>query len=136
MSYATVSDMTARFGARELTELTDRTGSGAPDAGLIEQALTDAAAEIDGYLRGRYALPVAPAMPAVLTRIACDLARYLLAAERATEEVRARFEDARRLLAAIADGRVRLGIDPAVAGGGGSMEVVTGSRARDWGMLA
>lgn len=135
MSYANAAEMIARYGERELTELTDRVGAGVPDAALLERALSDAATEIDGYLRGRYALPP-DTVPALLKRIACDIARYLLAAERATDEMRARYEDARKILAAIADGRVRLGLAPAVTDGGGAMEVATGSRPRDWGMLA
>lgn len=110
MSYATLSDLIARFGEREIVDLTDRTGVGAVDEAIAQAALDEAASMIDGYLRDRYALPVAAPVPAVLARIACDLARFYLAAERATEEMRDRHDAARRLLADIASGRVRLGI--------------------------
>ncbi|MDD3610466.1 MAG: DUF1320 domain-containing protein [Halothiobacillaceae bacterium] len=137
MSYATLADMSVRFGEAALIELTDRTGVGHIDMSVLDEALADAAAEIEGYLTGRYALPVA-VVPPLLARIACDIARYRLAAERASEEMRARYEDARKMLHAIADGRVRLGIAPAlsaVPGAGGSLEVVTGHRPRDWGVI-
>jgi len=117
MTYATLSDMAAAFGDRELIELTDRTGSATVDSALVQRAIDEAGDEIDGHLRGRYALPVAAPIPPLLTRIACDLARYALAAERATEEMQARAAAARKLLAAIAEGRMRLGIaaaDPLV----------------------
>lgn len=134
MSYASSADMIARFGERELVELTDRVGAGVPDAALIQRALDDAASEIDGYLRGRYALPLAT-VPPVLRRIACDIARYLLAAERATDEIRWRYERGLKILDGIAAGRVHFALAQA-GGGGGSMEVSVGSRPRDWGMLA
>lgn len=139
MPYATLADLTERYGERELVELTDRIGAGVVDMAAVSRALADAEAEIDGYLRGRYALPTHEPVPPVLMRIACDLARYQLASERASEEVRTRYDDARRLLEAIATGRVRLGLAPADAsapGTGGSLEVAQRARSRDWGMLA
>jgi phage gp36-like protein len=107
--YATQADLEARFGADELTQLTDRSGAHVPDAAIVARALADADAEIDGYLASRYALPLST-VPAVLARIACDIARYRLWEDRASEEVRRRYEDARRLLEAIARGTVSLGL--------------------------
>ncbi len=138
MPYATPADMIARFGEPEMTALSDAVGAGVPDNAALSRALALAEDEIDGYLRGRYALPVS-SVPAVLARIACDIARFELAVERATDEMRARHDDARRLLEAIAAGRVKLGMEPAgvaAPGAGGSLEVARGTRARDWGMLA
>jgi phage gp36-like protein len=113
MPYATQADMEMRFGADELTQLTDRVGAGIPDAAIVARALADANAEIDGYLASRYSLPLAT-VPTMLVRIACDIARYRLWEDRASEEVRRRYEDARRLLEAIAKGAVSLGL-PAAA---------------------
>ena len=114
MPYATQADLEARYGADELTQLTDRIGAGVPDAAVINRALADADAEIDGYLATRYALPL-PTVPPVLARIACDIARYRLWEDRASEEVRRRYEDARRILESIANGRVSLGLPEATA---------------------
>lgn len=114
MSYAQLADLVARFGEEELVSRTDRTGSGLMDLAAIDRALADAAAEIDGYVAARYRLPL-PVVPAVLTRIACDIARYRLWQDAASEEVRARYEDARRLLEAIARGLVSLGLAAADA---------------------
>jgi len=114
MTYATQADLEARFGADELTQLTDRIGSGLPDASIIARALADADAEIDGYLASRYALPLA-IVPTALARIACDIARYRLWEDRASEEVRRRYEDARRLMESIAKGMVSLGLPEASA---------------------
>jgi len=119
MAYATLADLVSRHGEDELAQLTDRVGAGVPDATIVERALTDADAEIDGYLASRYAMPLA-IVPPVLARIACDIARYRLWADRASEEVRRRYEDARRVLESIARGQVSLGLpatnaEPALA---------------------
>jgi phage gp36-like protein len=114
MPYATQADLETRFGVDELTQLTDRTGAGVPDAGIVARALSDADAEIDGYLASRYALPLAT-IPPVLVRIACDIARYRLWEARASEEVRIRYEDARRALESIAKGVISLGLPEANA---------------------
>jgi phage gp36-like protein len=112
--YATQADMEARFGVDELTQLTDRVGAGVPDAAIVARSLADADAEIDGYLATRYALPLAT-VPSMLARIACDIARYRLWEDRASEEVRRRYEDARRILESIAKGMVSLGLPEANA---------------------
>jgi phage gp36-like protein len=114
MPYATQADLEARFGVDELTQLTDRVNAGVPDTAIVARALTDSDAEIDGYLASRYALPLAT-VPPVLARIACDIARYRLWEDRASEEVRLRYEDARRLLESIARGQVSLGLPAASA---------------------
>jgi phage gp36-like protein len=114
MPYAAQADLEARFGADELTQLTDRVGAGVPDAGIVARALADADAEIDGYLASRYALPLAT-VPPVLNRIACDIARYRLWEDRASEEVRRRYEDARRTLESLAKGVMSLGLPEASA---------------------
>lgn len=109
MSYATVADLIARYGETELIQRTDRLGVGAIDMATAERALADADAEIDGYLAARYRLPL-PTTPALLARIACDIARYRLWEEQASDEVRSRYEDARRLLEHLARGLVSLGL--------------------------
>lgn len=109
MPYATQADMVTRFGEAELIDLTDRDGStGAIDSALVETALEDAASTIDGYVGRRYDLPLDP-VPKVLTRLACDLARYFLYENRATEEAEKRHDDAIKLLRDISSGTVHLG---------------------------
>lgn len=107
MSYASEAELRTRFGSDEIDVVSGRDPGGA--AAAIARALSDADAEIDAYLEARYALPL-PHVPPVLARIACDIARYRLWAERAPDEVRQRYEDARRFLEALARGDVRLGL--------------------------
>ncbi len=114
MGYATQQDMVDRFEESELISLTDSANTGTINAVVLGKALADADAEIEGYLVGRYQLPLA-SVPPVLTRIACDVARYYLYDDHAPEHVRTRYEDARKLLEGIASGRVQLGL-PASAG--------------------
>jgi phage gp36-like protein len=78
--YATVADMTARFGETHLIRLSrpeDRTAE-TVDEVKVETALADVSAVIDGYIRGRYFVPIA-APPAEIVRATCVLARYELA---------------------------------------------------------
>ena len=106
MPYATASDLIARFGEEELRQLADPQGTGTWDAGIVHQALADASAEMDAYLAQRYAVPV-PASD-LIVRICCDIARYRLWEDRASDEVRSRYEDAVRMLRDIAAGRAAL----------------------------
>ena len=110
--YATQADLETRFGSEELAQLSDRAGGTVIEAAVVARAIADAEAEIDGYLAGRYALPLA-SVPAVLGRIACDIARYRLYDDRVTEAVRKRYEDAVRDLRALAAGTLQLdGVTP------------------------
>ncbi len=107
MTYATQADLTDRFGAVELAQLTDRASGQVIDTAVLDRALADADAEINSYLASRYALPLA-STPTVLVRLAADMARYRLHDDRVTEAVRARYQDAVSLLKRLASGEVRL----------------------------
>lgn len=108
--YAIRADMITRFGDNEVVMLTDRNRSGQIDDAVLDQHLADAAAEIDGYLAGRYPLPLATP-PRVLTGYACDIARYRLCGSMAmvTDDIRDRYRDAVRFLEHVASGKVSLG---------------------------
>ena len=112
MPYATQADLEARFRQQELIELTDESGIGVIDAAAVAVALADADSEINGYLAGRYALPLAQTSPE-LVRLACDIARYKLYDTRATEQVKARYDDAIKKLRDVSRGVASLGIDQA-----------------------
>lgn len=112
MAYLTPAELATRYGQDRLIDLTDRDGDGLADDPMINQALADASAEIDGYLAARYALPL-PMVPAILARIAGDIAIYRLLSLRRLgdiEDARRRYEDVRRLLEAISRGTVSLGL--------------------------
>jgi phage gp36-like protein len=111
MDYATPDDLLSRYPQRLLAQLTDEAGQ-AYQPEVARRALADAAAEINGYLVGRYALPLA-STPVVLTRLSCDIALYRLMGLRPAgdiEDARRRYEDAVRVLERIGDGRINLGV--------------------------
>lgn len=123
--YASVANMIERFGETEIVELTDLEHTGQVDTAMAEQALTDATAEIDGYLAARYRLPVTDT-PRLLSLLCTDIARYRLQRGVTTDQARQRYEDALAQLKAIARGEINLPLatpPPASA----EPQVVTGS---------
>lgn len=84
--YATVAHMVERFGETEMirTSMPEDRETETMDAAKIEVALSDASALIDGYLRGRYRVPVAEPRKDLI-RATCVLARYDLAKGERTE---------------------------------------------------
>jgi phage gp36-like protein len=115
MAYAQPSDMIARYPNRDLVQLTNEDPSQTTvNEAALTQALADASAEIDGYLESRFALPLGDP-PAVLARLACDIAMYRLQALRPLHdlaEARKRYDDAVALLMHVADGTLTLGLSP------------------------
>lgn len=115
MAYAVVSDMTARFGEAEMIQLTYVASDGddgpAVNAATIGLAIESASGQMDMYLGARQALPLtglSTGQTADLTRLCCDIARYRLWDDRASDEVRARYEDAIRVMEMIATGKLTL----------------------------
>ena len=102
MPYATRDDLTERFGEAEIAQRERMLPPGA-----IERALSDAGQDVDGYLSARYTVPVSP-IPATLVRLACDIARYRLLGDAASDDVRSRYKDAISALRDIGAGRSRL----------------------------
>lgn len=125
MPYATQQNLVDRFGETEIIQLTDRENVGAIDADVLNQAIADADAEIDGYLASRYPVPIVPT-PSILALYCGDIVRYRLYDDGATDEVRRRYDDAIKFLRLAAEGKVRLGADEPAAVGGAQME--TGGR--------
>lgn len=109
MSYATQADMVDRYGERELILLTDRDNTGVIDSTVLDRALADATAEIDGYLAARYQLPLT-STPTVLVRVCADIARYHLHDDNIPEPVEIRYKAAVDLLRQVSLGRVALGV--------------------------
>lgn len=109
--YCTLQDLVDAFGRDTIQQLTDRADPpvGAIDETVAERAIRDASETIDAYLSGQYSLPFA-VVPGPLRRVACDLAHYyLFAGTEVPDGVRQRYEDAERFLAAVSQGKVKLG---------------------------
>ncbi len=107
MTFATLSDLQARFGDREIKLLADRDNDGVIDAGVVESALEDADAEIVSLIGQAVSIDTAN-LPRNLVRLACEIARFRLYGANVGEEVRKRYEDAVRQLRLIATGQATL----------------------------
>jgi len=112
MSYATPQDIINRYPNRDLVQLTNEDPTITTiNTAVLQQALDDASAEIDGYL-GRFTLPLTD-VPEVLNRLACDLAIYRLQSLRPIHDLadaRRRYDDALAMLSKVASGEMTLGI--------------------------
>lgn len=134
MTYATQSGLIQRYGEQMLVALTDRADvpTGTVDAAVVARALAESDALIDGYLAGRYSLPLA-AIPPILTPIAEVIAIYTLHITEPEAKVKADYEAAMKRLAEISKGVIQLkdatGIEPAAPGGTG---VQISDRDRDF----
>ena len=111
MPYATRDDLLERFGEAEITKRESMLPTGAAD-----KTLQDASADIDAYLSPRYPTPVDAPSP-TLNRMCCDIARYYLAGDSASEDARRRYADAIAALRDVAAGRRTLDV-PAKPDGG------------------
>jgi phage gp36-like protein len=114
--YCNSYDLINRFGSTELIQRTDRTGSDVIDDAVLDQAISDASAEIDAYLSG---FPL-PSTSTVLVGIACDIARYRLYDDqilysemgRPISQVAVRYERWIAYLKDVAEGKIKLSPDP------------------------
>lgn len=109
MAYCTRQNLIDRFGEAELIQRTDRTGTGVIDDAVLNEAIADAGAEIEGYLTA-YQLPLTT-VPANLERIACDITRYYLFSDVKVELVQTRYDNAIKYLSLVAKGVVNLAPD-------------------------
>jgi phage gp36-like protein len=128
MPYATVTDLQDRLGEARLMQLTDLADPpiGLVDTAVAQKALDDAEAEIDGYLVGRYALPLSPA-PGVLRVHACTIAHYRLLGSAVDEATKDDYKATRQFLTMVAKGDVLLTApDQAVAPAGLGMVMFNG----------
>ncbi len=101
--------MVDRFELDELIQLTDTTGTGIIDESKVKAAIADASNIIDGYLGGRYNLPLANS-PAVLVRLCANMARYNLYDNAVSEVVERNNKAALDFLHNVGTGKIKLGL--------------------------
>ena len=124
MAYTTLSQLTDRFGERMLIALTDRAtvATGVIDTNVIDAAITAADAMIDGYLAGRYTLPLT-VTPQLIADLSEEIAIWKLHRSQPDEKIAEDYKAAIRTLKDIASGTIRLdvaGTAPASTGGTGA----------------
>ncbi len=124
-AYTDQAALVKRYGADMLIRATDRgaVATGVIDAAVVAKACQDASDIIDGYLAGRYALPLA-AIPPLVATLAEDIAIWRLHPYEPDPKLKADFDAAMRSLRDIGSGAIRLpatGVEPATTGGTGAM---------------
>ena len=133
MSYATLEQLTDRFGEQLLVQLTDRAqpATGAIDETIVDRALADADAVIDGYLAGRYRLPIETDTPALLIDLALVIAIYKLHPYGTDEKIVRDYDQALKTLRDISSGAIRLAVAGVEAATSGAEGVQASDRPRD-----
>lgn len=111
--YCTTDDLITRFGETEIIQLTSKESPiDAINYDVLNLAISDASAEIDGYL-ARFSLPLV-SVPKTLTRICCDIARYFLYDDSTLTEdhpVDKRYKAVIKFLEQVSKGTISLGVD-------------------------
>lgn len=116
MAYAALTDLIAAFGEDEILALADRDDDGVADSTVIASAQSRSQSLIDGYLGGRYGVPVVSPYPVVLIGVDADIQRYLLYDNEPPDRVKEAYQFAIAWLRDVATGRVVLAL-PAPATG-------------------
>lgn len=139
--YITREDVAAAVSLAELVQLSNDEGYGEPDWQIVDRAIAYACELADGYLMGRYALPLETA-PSILRHLCTDIARHWLHQRRINaaelpKPLQAAYDNAVKLLVQIRDGKIHLGIRAAAAATekpqpeGGAYNV-RGKAKQDW----
>ncbi|MFZ6872864.1 gp436 family protein [Undibacterium sp. Di27W] len=110
--YCSVQDLIDAFGEKELISLSNRDVPGSTvNVDVVNKAISQAQAEIDVYLEGRYPLPLA-STPIILQQISQDLTRFFLHTRIDDDHpVSKRYNQRIRLLSEISKGKCSLGLD-------------------------
>lgn len=133
MAYATVDDLISLFGEDETTVLSNKGGSDILDREALELAIGYASSEVDSYLAGRYAVPLATPVPPVVMMVTADIVRYRLTSGDVSEKdpVAARYKTTVAWLRDVASGVVSLPCAGTASGEtSGGVEINPGTR--DW----
>ena len=112
MAYPTAADLVTRYGDDLVTSLSDRADepTGTYDEAVVAAAIEAADAEVDGYLAGRYVLPLS-STPVLVKRISEALAIWHLHVTEPDKQISEGHKVAQQQLRDIADGRIVLQVD-------------------------
>lgn len=115
MPYSTVDDMKKMLPEDLIVQLTDDEATGSINQARVDEAISQADADIDSYCGERYGVPFTSA-PDIIKKLSVDIAIYNLYSRlvRDMPDVRAeRYRSSVKQLEAIAKGNISLGADPA-----------------------
>lgn len=130
--YATLDQLKERFSEKMLLSLTDRAtpAAGVIDEDVVDRALADTQAQIDGYLAARYKLPLVDT-PALVTDLALVIAIYKLHRKSPDDKIKEDYNQAIKTLRDISAGVVRLNVEGVEPTSSGNSGVRTNDRPRD-----
>lgn len=125
--YCTLEDLKKQVREEVLVELTDDERLGQVNTERVNRAIEDASALIDSYASARYPVPLDP-VPAVIRRVAVDIALYNLFSRRGFDEEKSadkaivdRYKGALEFLELLAKGLVSIGVSQPPAEGGAAI---------------
>jgi len=124
VAYTSLADLIDRHGERQLIGLTDRgdVATDTIDTDVVDAALADTDALINGHLAAKYQLPLSTVDP-LIRDLAKAIAIYKLHVYEPNGKIVQDYKDALVTLRDIARGVVQLradGVAPATTGGGGA----------------
>ena len=121
MPYCTLNDIKDQIPEANIIQLTDDEGLDEVNQERVDKAISVAGSVIDGYLRGRYSLPLEN-VPELIKTIAIDIAVYKLYERRLELEMPEtmvnRYKNAVKTLEQIQKGIIKLGIESPDTGPG------------------
>lgn len=133
MAYCTLSDIKQHILDKDIAQVTDDLLGQNIDESLVAEKCQEASEIVDGFLRGRYSLPLS-SIPSLITSISCDIAIYKLYERRFAldmpESLQKRYDNAMKLLKSIMAGQLLLGIE-SVESGPGSGQYKTNKTSQD-----
>jgi phage gp36-like protein len=113
--YCTLADILKQISKDTLIQLTDDNQTGETDTVIVDEAIIYSETLIDGYLRGRYILPL-NLVPAVVKIIAVDLSVCRLYSRRFQTEtpdaISEKYKNSIKMLEQIQKGIIALNIKP------------------------
>ena len=116
MAYCTLDDIKQQVSEITLIEITDDNQANEINTNIIDKAILYSETLIDGYLRGRYTLPLAT-IPVLIKILAADLTIFRLYSRRfqadMPDSINDKYKNSIKLLEQIQKGVVSLGIETA-----------------------
>jgi phage gp36-like protein len=113
MAYISIDDIkSSRIAEARLIQLTDETDLGVVDEAKVNEAIAGAGEIFDGFIRGKYPLPLAEPVPGIVRTINLDLTTYAIYGLNPDFEmpktVDARYATALKLLERLQDDKMKL----------------------------
>jgi hypothetical protein len=116
--YINADDLARAMSKAELVQLTnDEPRATEPNGEIVQTAIAYACDLVDGYLAGRYSLPLAQT-PTILPPLCINIARHFLHARRINradfpKTLETAYQATLKTLEQIRDGKIHIGIDTA-----------------------